>query len=124
MEGRILNNDQNNQDQQDHGSTEQPNRVAQKQRKSFSKRVIGGVIGILVALIVIIGFLGYRYFDNATQPLNKNNQQVVQVEIPFGANVRRLLIFCNLRKSSKAGLCLSIGPRHIICLIFMPAIIN
>lgn len=98
-----MNNDQNNQDQQDHGSTEQPNRVAQKQRKSFSKRVIGGVIGILVALIVIIGFLGYRYFDNATQPLNKNNQQVVQVEIPFGANGKKIADILQSKKVIKSG---------------------
>ncbi|MDQ7937222.1 endolytic transglycosylase MltG [Lactiplantibacillus sp. WILCCON 0030] len=103
MEGRILNNDQNNQDQQDHGSADQPNRLAQKQRKSFSKRVIGGVIGILVALVVIIGFLGYRYFDNATQPLNKTDQQVVQIEIPYGANGKKIADILQSKKVIKSG---------------------
>jgi len=103
MEGRILNNDQNNQDQQDNGSADQPNRLVQKQRKSFSKRVIGGVIGILVALVVIIGFLGYRYFDNATQPLNKRDQRVVQVEIPFGANGKKIADILQSQKVIKSG---------------------
>jgi len=106
MEGRNLNNDQNKPDQsdpQDHGSTEHAQRVVQKQRKSFSKHVIGGVIGILVALLVIVGFLAYRYFDNATQPYNQNNHQVVQVDIPYGANSKRIAEILQSKKIIKSG---------------------
>ncbi|MFC6180898.1 endolytic transglycosylase MltG [Lactiplantibacillus daowaiensis] len=113
MEGRILNNDQNNQDQSDkkdqapkpNPSTTEPrgNRLVQKQRKSFSKHVIGGVIGILVILLVIIGVMGYRYFDNATQPYNKNDNQVVQVEIPYGANSKRIAEILQSKHIIKSG---------------------
>lgn len=106
MEGRNLNNDQNKPDQsdpQDHGTTEQAKRVVQKQRKSFSKHVIGGVIGILVILLIIVGFLGYRYFDNATQPYNQNDNQVVQVDIPFGANSKKIAEILQSKKIIKSG---------------------
>ena len=102
MEGRILNNDQDNQDQQDHGSTE-PNRSVQKQRKSFSKHVIGGVVGILVVLLIIIGVMGYRYFDNATQPYNSNDNRVVQVDIPYGANGKKIADILQSQKIIKSG---------------------
>ncbi|MFB9770611.1 endolytic transglycosylase MltG [Lactiplantibacillus modestisalitolerans] len=103
MEGRILNNDQDNQDQQqDHGPVE-PNRLEQKQRKSFSKHVIGGVIGILIALLLIVGVLGYRYFNNATQPYNRSDQRVVQVEIPYGANGKKIANILQSNKVIKSG---------------------
>lgn len=102
MEGRILNNDQDNQDQQDRGPVE-PNRLAQKQRKSFSKHVIGGVIGILLVLIVVIGIMGYRYFDNATQPYNSKDDQVVQVDIPYGANSKKIANILQSNKIIKSG---------------------
>lgn len=106
MEGRILNNDQNNQDKPEekaHETPVQPNRTLQKQRKSFSKRVIGGVVGILVALLVIIGVLGYRYFDNATQPYNKIDTRVVQVEIPYGANSKKIAEILQSKHVIKSG---------------------
>lgn len=103
MEGRILNNDQDNQDQKDPGSQEQPNRLVQKQRRSFSKRVIGGVIGILVILLIIIGVLGYRYFDNATQPYDRSDNQVVQVDIPYGADSKKIANILQSKKVIKSG---------------------
>ncbi|KRO08373.1 hypothetical protein IV64_GL000456 [Lactiplantibacillus xiangfangensis] len=102
MEGRKLNNDQDNQDQQDHGSTE-PKRSVQKQRKSFSKHVIGGVFGILLVLLIIIGVMGYRYFDNATQPYNSKDNQVVQVDIPYGANSKKIATILQSNKVIKSG---------------------
>ena len=108
MEGRVLNNNQDNQDQkdqndqQDHGVSE-PNRVDQKERKKFSKRVIGGVVGILIALLVIIGVLGYRYFDNATQPYNSKDNRVVQVDIPYGASSKKIADILQRDKVIKSG---------------------
>ncbi|ETY74491.1 aminodeoxychorismate lyase [Lactiplantibacillus fabifermentans T30PCM01] len=101
-----MNNDQDNQDpkdQKDHRTATEPSPVVQKERKKFSKRVIGGVIGILVALLVIIGVLGYRYFDNATQPYNKNDTQVVQVDIPYGSNVKKIAEILQSKKIIKSG---------------------
>ncbi|MBU7462285.1 MULTISPECIES: endolytic transglycosylase MltG [Lactiplantibacillus] len=108
MEGRVLNNNQDNQDQkdqndqQDHGVSE-PNRVDQEERKKFSKRVIGGVVGILIALLVIIGVLGYRYFDNATQPYNSKDNRVVQVDIPYGASSKKIADILQRDKVIKSG---------------------
>ena len=102
MEGRTLNNNQDNQDQKDRGVTE-PEQLVQKQRKLFSKRVIGGVIGILVALLVIIGVMGYRYFDNATHPYNSSDHRVVQVDIPYGANGKKIADILQQEKVIKSG---------------------
>ncbi|WP_082137309.1 endolytic transglycosylase MltG [Lactiplantibacillus herbarum] len=102
MEGRTLNNNQDNQDQKDRGVTE-PEQLVQKQRKLFSKRVIGGVVGILIALLVIIGVMGYRYFDNATQPYDSSDHRVVQVDIPYGANGKKIADILQQEKVIKSG---------------------
>jgi len=102
MEGRNLNNNQDNQDQKDRGVTE-PEQLVQKQRKLFSKRVIGGVVGILIALLVIIGVMGYRYFDNATQPYDSSDKRVVQVDIPYGANGKKIADILQQEKVIKSG---------------------
>jgi len=97
-----LNNNQDNQDQKDRGVTE-PEQLVQKQRKLFSKRVIGGVVGILIALLVIIGVMGYRYFDNATQPYDSSDKRVVQVDIPYGANGKKIADILQQEKVIKSG---------------------
>ena len=110
MEGRVLNNNQDNQDQKDQNDSQdrgvnEPNRSEQKQRKSFSKHVIGGVVGILVVLLIIVGVLGYRYFDNATQPYDSSDNRVVQVDIPYGANCKKIADF-TARKGDQEWFCL------------------
>ncbi len=97
-----MNNNQDNQDQKDRGVTE-PEQLVQKQRKLFSKRVIGGVVGILIALLVIIGVMGYRYFDNATQPYDSSDHRVVQVDIPYGANGKKIADILQQEKVIKSG---------------------
>ncbi|MEL1269994.1 endolytic transglycosylase MltG [Lactiplantibacillus plantarum] len=108
MEGRVLNNNQDNQDQKDQNDSQdrgvnEPNRSEQKQRKSFSKHVIGGVVGILVVLLIIVGVLGYRYFDNATQPYDSSDNRVVQVDIPYGANGKKIADILQREKVIKSG---------------------
>lgn len=102
MEGRILNNDQDNQDQKNKAPV-QPERLERTERKSFSKHVIGGVVGILIILLIIVGFMGYRYFDNATQPYDSKNNRVVQVNIPYGANGKKIADILQSNKVIKSG---------------------
>ncbi|PWG01006.1 endolytic transglycosylase MltG [Levilactobacillus bambusae] len=63
---------------------------SQKGQKSPMKRMVLWVIGLLIALVVVLGIVGYRYFQESLQPLDKDSDKVVQVYIPLGASNNKI----------------------------------
>lgn len=53
--------------------------------KKMVNRIVLWIVGIMVALLAIIGFMGYRYVDSALQPVDKNAKSEITVSIPIGS---------------------------------------
>ncbi|KRM72850.1 endolytic transglycosylase MltG [Lacticaseibacillus brantae] len=60
-----------------------------KSRRTSEKKVVNKIVlwivGIMVALLVIIGFMGYRYVDSALQPVDSKATDSISVKIPIGS---------------------------------------
>lgn len=67
-----------------------PNQPAGKPKMSTGRRIIIGVVSILVVLVVVSGLGFYHYFKSAQKPLNPNSNKVVQVDIPMGASNKKI----------------------------------
>ena len=61
-----------------------------EKKPSMGKKIIIWVIGILVALALVVGFLGYRYFQKSLKPLNPKDDTVTQIHIPLGASNKQI----------------------------------
>lgn len=67
-----------------------PNQPAGKPKMSTGRRIIIGVVSILVVLVVVSGLGFYHYFKSAQKPLNPNSNKVVPVDIPMGASNKKI----------------------------------
>ena len=71
---------------------------------SLGRKIIIWVIGILVALALVVGFLGYRYFQGALKPLNPKDNTVSQIHIPLGASNKQIGSILQDKKIVKSGM--------------------
>ena len=60
-----------------------------KKKKSRLKRFFVTVF-VLLILLGVGGFFGYRYVESALQPVDANSKQYVTVQIPEGANLQQI----------------------------------
>ncbi|MDO1605582.1 endolytic transglycosylase MltG [Lactobacillus sp. YT155] len=58
----------------------------QKRPKKEANKIVRGVIIAVVALLIIIGFLGYNYVNSSLQPLNKDAKTNIVVKVPMGSS--------------------------------------
>ena len=68
-------------------------------RKKEDKIVRKIILVIALTLLIIGGFLGftvYRYVDSGLKPLDKSDDQLVQVEIPSGSSNKQILLKAGL----------------------------
>lgn len=76
--------------------TELPRRSRKESVKPIKKkkksRLKGFVVTVFVLLILlgVGGFFGYRYVESALQPVDANSKQYVTVQIPEGANLQQI----------------------------------
>lgn len=78
-----------------------------KPNKSLGRRIIISVITLLVILAATIGLMGYRYFQDALNPLDPQDTKVTQVHIPLGASNKQIGSILQNKKSSKVAWCLT-----------------
>lgn len=72
-------------------------------RPQNSPSIIKWVIGILIAVVAVTVFLGYRYFNSAMQPMNPNSNQQIEVNVPIGAAPRQVGSILQDKKVVKNG---------------------
>lgn len=75
-----------------------------KPNKSLGRRIIISVITLLIILAATIGFMGYRYFQDALKPMNPQNTNVTQVHIPLGASNKQIGSILQNKKIVKSGM--------------------
>ncbi|MCF6515130.1 endolytic transglycosylase MltG [Lactobacillus sp. S2-2] len=57
---------------------------------NFGKKIIISIIAILIFLAICIGIGGYNYFKTSLKPLDVNNKNVKQINIPLGASTKKI----------------------------------
>lgn len=76
--------------------TELPRRSRKESVKPIKKKKKSRLKGFFVTVFVLLillgvgGFLGYRYVESALQPVDANSKQYVTVQIPEGANLQQI----------------------------------
>ncbi|MCW4397713.1 endolytic transglycosylase MltG [Lentilactobacillus parabuchneri] len=75
-----------------------------KPNKSLGRRIIISVITLLVILAATIGLMGYRYFQDALNPLDPQDTKVTQVHIPLGASNKQIGSILQNKKIVKSGM--------------------
>ena len=54
------------------------------------RNILLGIVGVSLLAIVLLGFAGYRYVTKSIGPLDPESEDVIEVEIPTGANRRMI----------------------------------
>ncbi|WP_082153315.1 endolytic transglycosylase MltG [Levilactobacillus koreensis] len=88
----------------DNGTNPTPSRQDSGNKRSFVRRIMVGVVSLLVILAVAIGFIGYHYFQSALKPMNSSNNNVVQVHVPMGATSNKIGQILQDKKVVKSGM--------------------
>ena len=76
--------------------TELPRRSRKESVKPIKKKKKSRLKGFFVTVFVLLillgvgGFFGYRYVESALQPVDANSKQYVTVQIPDGANLQQI----------------------------------
>ncbi|MCQ9210627.1 endolytic transglycosylase MltG [Granulicatella seriolae] len=65
-------------------------RDIRQKESSIVRKVVVGVVSVLVALLVIFSIVFYRYVDTNIQPVDASQTQTFEVEIPSGSSVREI----------------------------------
>jgi len=53
--------------------------------KQVVNKIVLWIVGIMIVLVAIIGFMAYRYVDSALQPVNQDATEEISVKIPIGS---------------------------------------
>ena len=65
-------------------------RRQRQHEKKASQKIVGWVLGILFAVLVIVGLMGYRYVNSALQPVNPNGKTSINVTVPAGSSTKQI----------------------------------
>lgn len=63
---------------------------SRKREDRIVSKIVLLIVGVLVIVIAIFGFTLYRYINAGLQPLDKNNEKLVQVYIPEGSSNKKI----------------------------------
>lgn len=65
-------------------------RRQRQHEKKASQKIVGWVLGILFAVLVIVGLMGYRYVNSALQPVDPNGKTSINVTVPAGSSTKQI----------------------------------
>lgn len=81
----------NNDDHESRRSRRKPSiESVRDNEKKIVNHFVYWIIGVLLALFVIVVFMGFRYVKLAFKPVNANNNRIVSVDIPIGATNKQI----------------------------------
>lgn len=65
-------------------------RKAREKEDNMVKKIVGVVMSAIVVILIVSGVFFYRYWQSGLKPLNPNNKEIVQVEIPLGTGNKQI----------------------------------
>lgn len=92
-----------NNDQSMTRTRSQMNGNKNNKKRGGGHQIVKWVLGILLVVILVTVFLGYRFFDSAMKPLHPNSNQQIQIDIPIGTTPRQVGSILQEKKVVKNG---------------------
>ena len=62
----------------------------QKREKKVVQRIVVSIIAILIVLLIVFGITAYNFYTNSLEPLDKNSQEELQIEVPPGSSSTKI----------------------------------
>lgn len=59
-----------------------------KKQERVVRRIVTMIVGLVLLALVVTGIAGYNYIKSGLEPMNKEDQATVQVEIPSGSTTK------------------------------------
>ncbi|MHC5229757.1 endolytic transglycosylase MltG [Enterococcus sp. LJL99] len=75
---------------EDSDTQEESKKRTRKREDRIVGKIVLLVVGVLLIVIAIFGFTLYRYVNAGLQPLDKNDEKLVQVYIPEGSSNKKI----------------------------------
>ncbi|KRL40696.1 endolytic transglycosylase MltG [Liquorilactobacillus nagelii] len=69
----------------------------------LAKRIVVGIIGLIVILIAVIGFQAYHFFNQAMKPLDPKSEKITEIKIPIGSTNKQIGNILEDKKIIKSG---------------------
>ena len=60
----------------------------ERSKSKTVRNILIGIIVVFILAVVLLGFAGYRYVTKSIGPLDPDSEEVIEIEIPTGANRR------------------------------------
>lgn len=87
----------------DNNQTPNPKLDPSKKGTSFGKKIIIGVVSVLIFLVLVMGLLGYHYVRTSLKPLDADSSKVIEVNIPMGASNKKIASVLQDKEIVKSG---------------------
>ena len=71
-------------------SDRQDKRRQRSSEKKAANKIVAWVIGIVLAVLVIVGLMGYRYVRSALEPVDPNGKTSISVTVPAGSSTKQI----------------------------------
>ncbi len=72
-------------------------------KNPLGRRIMFGVILLIVIMVGVVASVGYHYFESAKKPLDPKSTKVVEVKIPIGSTNKQIGSILEERKVIKSG---------------------
>lgn len=72
-------------------------------KNGFARHIVIGTVSLIVVMLCLVAFIGYRYVKSSLQPLNPNSNEKIEVKIPIGSTSRQIGAILEEKKVIKSG---------------------
>lgn len=68
----------------------QANIENRKRERKVVRRIVMSIIAVLVVLLIVFGITAYNFYTTSLEPLDKNSQEELQIEVPPGSSSTKI----------------------------------
>jgi UPF0755 protein len=82
----------------------QDKRAVRELQSAVTKRIVWWIVGIILTLVVVVVFMGYRYVKTAMGPVDSGSKETVTVTIPVGSTNKEIATILADKKVIKSAM--------------------